>query len=361
MIKKLFIAFLILTAGILTGCFNNHNLNSNQGANENIQIGTVLFLTGNQSALGEEVKNALILANQDKQNIQLIIEDSQDSPTEAIDAYYQLKAQGIPLIISAGDQVGYALSPLANNDELVIFNLVAASDDINLGDYVYRGWITAKEQAKLIAEYAANDLNLQKLAVIYIDNTYGESYKSGLIESFPNGSITSQQSYSIDDKDLKTQIAKSINSKPQAIVVAGFGPAYSVVVRQLREMGWQGIILTDNTLSIPYFFEQIGIDNLTDTYYTSTLFDLSNPTTQSMSGFIANYRQKFNQDPSFVAAFSFDAYNLIISAINNCPGYRSQDLKKCLEDIQNFQGVMGEITFEDHAMRVPLVVKKAGN
>lgn len=330
---------------------------------EVIKIGAIIFLTGDQSSLGEEVNNALILANeldnaQLERKITLAVEDSQDDANKAISAYNKLRLEKIPVIISSGDQVSYVLSPIANTDKVVILNTVAASQEIS-GEYTFRAFITTKQQAKIMGEYATKDMKIKKIGLIYINNIYGESYRNTLLDTVKqnNGEIVSEEAYGIADKDVKTQILKIMEKKPEAILVAGFGPAYSLVFKQLREYGWRGVILTDNTLSIPFFFNGIGIENLNDTYFTSTNFDAVNPTNDKMRDFVEKYKAKFRMDPSFIGAFAFDSYNILASTIKKC-GYDPEAIRNCLLNVKGEQSILGSVDFSTHEMKIPLYIKK---
>lgn len=330
---------------------------------ETPKIGAIVFLTGPQSSLGEEVNNALLIANElgyseSGKRIELVVEDSQDDPSKAISAYNKLRLENIPVIISTGDQVSYALSPIADRDEVVLLTTVAASQDIS-GDYVFRGWITAQLQAEIIGEYIIKDLGIERIGLIYINNIYGESYRNALQDSMieGNGEVLSEEAYGIADKDVKTQVLKTMEKEPEAIVVAGFGPAYPLVFKQLREYGWQGRILTDNTLSIPYFFNSIGIENLNNVYFTSTNFNAEYPVNDKTRDFVTMYKEKFGADPSFTGAFAFDSYNILSSVIREC-GYNSEAIKECLLNVKGKQGILGSIDFSTHEMKIPLYVKK---
>ncbi len=339
-------------------------INSSQNKGD-IKIGAIIFLTGNQASLGEEVKNAFVLANdinnaKGGKQIELIIEDSQDNPTTAISAYNKLKLENVALVISTGDQVSYALNPIANQDKMVIFNTVAASGQIS-GAYAFRGWVTAEKQAKVMGDYAINDLKLKRFGVIAINNIYGESYLNQFKETIGgSGEVVSEELYGIMDSDVKTQITKAMASNPDAIVVAGFGPAYPLVFKQLRELGWEGIILTDNSLSIPYFFNSIGIENLNNTYFSSTNFDATNPVNPQMKDFVERYKAKYGAEPGFVGAFAFDSYNILYDTLQKC-NKGSDSIKNCLLNVKDEQGVLGTIDLSTHDMVVPLYIKQVEN
>jgi len=310
------------------------------------KVGAIIFLTGSQSALGEEVNNALILASEGK-GLQIIVEDSEDNPQKAISAFEKLKSQGINKFIITGDQVNYAITPLIK-DEFVIATVAASSGIKN--EKNYRAWLTTKTQADLMSNFAVNELKLDKFSLIYINNVYGEEYKQTFSKK---ANVISSQSYGIADSEFKTQVTKAINSNPDAIVVAGFGTAYSLVFKTLREQGYTGIILTDATLSIPFFFDGIGIENLNNTYYVSTLFDAQNPSSSEMSNFVNSYKEKFGKEAGWTGAFAYDAYSILLEANSIC----TENLDECIGNISH-TGVLGEVRFKDGEMKVPLQIKQ---
>ncbi|HXQ37479.1 MAG TPA: ABC transporter substrate-binding protein, partial [Anaerolineales bacterium] len=90
------------------------------------RIGAIVFLTGPQAPLGEEVRNALTIATEEinanggvnTKRVELVYEDSKDSPREAITAFYRLEAERIPVVISTGDVVSLNLAPIAGERKI---------------------------------------------------------------------------------------------------------------------------------------------------------------------------------------------------------------------------------------------------
>ncbi len=356
--KKLIFAIVIMASIFLTACSKQDSPDTKQITKE-YKLGVINLLTGPQSFIGEEINNALILANEldnqnSKEKINLVIEDSQDDPKIAISAYNKLKTEEVPIIISVGDQVNSVLSPLANNDKVVL-NMTLTASDQTFGEYAFRTFSSVKEQAKAIGDYAKSDLGLKKIAMIYIDNVLGETYKKVLV-GLNDFEFSSIESYGFLDKDVKTQILKTIEENPEAIVVTGFGPAHALVFKQLREFDWQGITLSDSSLSAPFVLNGIGLENLDNTYFTGPSFDFENPGSQKMKNFIDKYTEKFKKEPSYVGAFAFDAYDISSSAIRNCK-YNGEAIKKCLEEFES-EGIMGSMKFINHEIKVPLYIRK---
>lgn len=334
---------------------------SNSGG---INVAAIVFLTGDQASLGEEINNGFIIAKQDFErnnniSLDLRIEDSGDEPQRAISAYQKLKGEGYSLIISTGDAIMAALTPLAAEDKIVLFNTVSASQDIS-NEWMFRGWITSAQQGKPIARLL-KEHERKKIAILKLNNIYSTSFVSSLKSNLDRGiDIVSEESYNILDNDVKTQIIKVRESNPDAIVVTGFGPAYPIVFQQIRQLGINKPIYSDGTISIPYFFGVAGgYSILNNTYFVATEFDASNPSNQKITEFVSKYSNVSQFPPSFTAAFGYDALMVAANTIHTCKGQSSEGIRTCLSQV-NYNGILGEnLSFgSDGEMNIPIYIKQ---
>ena len=358
--KNVIFILIIIVLIIFVIVLQNKTRPMTVGSNS-IDVGAIVFVTGDQASLGEEVNNTLILANENvisNKKINLSIEDSKDDPKEALSIYNTFKNKDFPVIISTGDQVNYALSPIANKDKLPLIMTVTAATPVS-GDYTFRSFITADQQAEIMGKYSSETLKYKKPALLYVNNIFGEVYKTSLEKTLKSDNVTlsSSEAFGIADLDIKTQITKTISQKPDVIFVAGFGPSYAVIFNQIRQLGWKGDILTVNTLAVPYFFNSIEKQNRHNIYFTDTAFSIDKPTNQKMISFIKLYKEKFNTDPSFIGAFTYDLYSFLSDVINDC-GTDSKSIAKCLSGVKNKTGILGDIGFVNNEMHIPLYIKK---
>lgn len=361
---------IIIAAAVIIGLIGwgiwYRNSRPQETVQENYDIGAVLFLTGNQAPLGEEVKNTLTIV-QDEVNesggingkkIRLVIEDSKDTARDGIAAYNKLASGNLPVIISTGDVVTLSLTSLADRDKLVLMSTVAASPGIpQQSDWVFRSFITADQQGKTAADYAFNDLKLKKVAILRINNEFGlasyEAFKKHFEEL--GGTVAVTDTFEIDQKDFRNTLAKIDSNRPEAIFVTGFGFGYGAAIKQIQEMKIKSVILTDNTLSIPYFQELAG--GAEGVYFTGTLFDLS-ATTGKTKKFVDTYKAKYNQPPSFVGAFAYDSLYLIAEAIKK-NGYSNDAIKQGLLSIKDYDGVTGQLSFDSQGeLKIPVQMKR---
>ncbi len=361
------IVLLIIACGLYIVLPRYSQTNKQERKDSVIKIGAIVFLTGNQSTLGSEVNNAFNIAMEDinkkgglnGKKVQLIVEDSKDLPKDGIMAFNKLVMDKIPIIITTGDVVSLSIAPIANKDSVILLTTIAAGSEITQnGEWVYRVWIQAERQAKAIADYTFQNLKIKKSAILFINNDYGITSSNIFKRIFTQfgGTITGMDSYSIEQKDIKNQIIKLIQNKPEAIFVTGFGMGYANCIRQLRSMNYKGLIVTDNTFSIPFFQEQTKSAN-EGIYFTSTLFDENSMDSISYN-FSKKYFENYNMKPSFVGAFAYDALNLAIHCIEQGE-YNNIKMKYVLNNLNNYKGLIGNIKFNKTGeIDFPLVIKK---
>ena len=71
-----------------------------------------------------------------------------------------------------------AEAPLAEKYKVVLISPTCSNPAIkNSGDYVFRIWPSDAYQGKVLAEYSFKDLQKSKVAILYINNDYGNGIK----------------------------------------------------------------------------------------------------------------------------------------------------------------------------------------
>ena len=67
---------------------------------------------------------------------------------------------------------------------------------------------------------------------------------------------------------------------------------------------------------------------------------------ENYDGFAESYTAKYDEDPKIYTAESFDALNIIITAIRNSDGSRD-GIKNALYEVQNYPGASGPTSFDE--------------
>lgn len=152
------------------------------GAADQVKIGCLLPLTGNYEAYGDQALNGLEVAlSVSRQNadstrpIHLIIADTASDPEQARKAVEELNEQGVTAIIGP-IATARAAAESAQEYGIPIMTLTQSSGIPEIGEFVFRNFITPEMQVRTLAGYAVETLGIERFAVLYPDENYGETF-----------------------------------------------------------------------------------------------------------------------------------------------------------------------------------------
>jgi len=339
---------------------------------EPIKIGVIFPLTGNNASYSEKFTRGLFLARDeinenggiDGKKIELIIEDGMADPAKSITAYQKLRQEhkDISVIISAFSSVILALSPLSNNDHIVLMNPVASSANLSqAGDYEFNVMPLMTLTVNKLVDYVANVENYNTVAVIYVNTDFGRSGHDIFKKKFESmgGKIVAEESYIDGDTDMRTQLSKIKQSNPQAIYLATTGKSGGLIIKQIGELGIKAKLFSTDGIEAP---ETILIggqvsENLT---YISPAFDVKNDD-PVVKKFVESFQVKFGSLPEVYAANNYDTLKLISLAVKKV-GNSGEVIKNYLYSVKDYKGVSGDLSFDENGDVIkPMIIKKIQN
>ncbi len=151
------------------------------GAADQVNIGCLLPLTGRYAAYGKQALHGLEMAlsisgqNASRQPIHLIVADTASDPEQAIKAVEELNEKRVTAIIGP-IATSEAAAKAAQEHGIPIITLTQSSGVPELGEFVFRNFITPQMQVRTLARYAAETLDIDRFAVLYPDENYGETF-----------------------------------------------------------------------------------------------------------------------------------------------------------------------------------------
>lgn len=341
-----------------------------------IKIGGVLFLTGNQAFLGQQVRNGIELARAElaaqKNPIEVFYEDSRDTPRDAIAAFSRLLSlQDVPLVVTTGDVVTLSLIPVAEREKVVLFATVASTSDLPKGHpLAFRYSTTTDSNAEVMVDFIGDRLKLKRVAALYINNDFGIAWlaKAKSLLKEKGVTLSGEQSYAIDAQNLRAQIASLLADKPDALLISGFGPAYAVGIIQTREQAPDLPIVADATFSVPFFQKQAG-SAAEGVFFASTIFDAAIPATPEIEKFIQSYQKAYEMPPELTSALGYDTMMLIAEGLKRAK-FKEKDprakkaaaIQQALAGIKDYNGLMGKLSIDENGnVTFPLFMKKMVN
>lgn len=256
-----FISCLFVVACGQTG--DNPNSNNSSGPSP-ISIGIAVAQTSNVALLGqEEVTGAKIAeAYFNKQGgingtpIRLVFQDTAGDEQGAINAFNTLISQDkvVGIVGPTLSQQAFSADPIAERAGVpVIAPSNTAKGIPELGKYISRvSAPVAVVAPNAIAAALKINPQIKKVAVFFAQNdafsksetgTFQETVKQKGLE------IATVQTFQTTDTDFQSQVTNAINIKPDLIIISGLSADGGNLVKQLRELGYKGLIIGGNGLN----------------------------------------------------------------------------------------------------------------
>src|SRR4028119_1697670 len=247
----------------------NTNSSGNTSAGAGIPIGIAVAQTSNVALLGqEEVIGAKIAEKffNDKGGvngtpIKLVFQDTAGDEQGAINAFNTLITQDkvVGIVGPTLSQQAFAADPIADRAKVpVIAPSNTAKNIPQIGDYIARVSAPVAVVAPNAVKAALKqNPNIKKVAVFFAQN---DAFSKSETETFQTTvkdmglELATVQKFLTTDTDFQSQATNGINVKPDLIIISGLAADGGNLIKQLRELGYKGVIIGGNGLNTSNVF-----------------------------------------------------------------------------------------------------------
>ena len=330
-----------------------------------IKVGFIGPLTGDTSSLGEVSKSAVELAVKeinDKggirgQQVQMIYEDGQCTPTYAINAAQKLintdKVSAIIGGLCSSETSAFVASAMKEKVPTIAYCSSAPSLSSS-GKYFFRTYPSDSYQGKFAAEYAYQS-GARRVAILYHISDWGTGIKDVFTKRFVElgGEVVVSEGASQETRDYRTQLSKINDVRADYLYMSMYVEGSLAAVDQAVKLGVKSKILGTDTWSDPKFVDQVN-RGVSVTYVGST--GVSND----------EFKKKILaktglRDLPICAGQAYDAVTVLANAVEKV-GTNPDKLQGAIR-AENFQGVSGPIAFDQNGdvTSAQYVVKRIEN
>ncbi len=335
---------------------------------EPIKIGFIGPLSGDASQWGVPPMRGARLAIETinksggifGQQVELVTEDSQCDPSQAVTAFNGLMAKSVDMVIGAvcsGSTL--AIAPLAEESKILLVSPASTSPKITMaGDFVFRVVPSDALRGQIFAEYIYGKVGLKKVAILYINNEAGAGNRDSFKGRFEKlgGEVVMTETYEQGATDLRTQISKIAQIKPEAIVAVTHLEDAMALIKQTKELN----------IEIPLYFQTEAIEDpsvikATGQASEGVVYILpAQAEGDVVDKFQSLYAEKYDKAPELFAAEAYDAVNLIADGIKKTTiELNTRRLRDYLYQVQNYRGASGVITFDNNGdVEKPMAIKQ---
>ena len=352
--RKSFLSLLLVTCMMLSlaacgssaGAAKTDAASDGAASDDKIVIGVISPNTGALAAYGNGIVTGVDLAVEQinaaggilGRQVEVIKTDDQSDPTECLNAFNSLVAQGVVLIIgSATSGCTSAITDAANEEEICLLAPTATADSITTeDDYIFRACYADSFQGAIAAAYA-KQAGYDKVGVVYCA---ADVYSKGLYDSFSSACekygievVDSQSTASLDVQDYTNQFAAMVKAGVDFV----YAPFYydvigPYVVPQARAAGYTGVIMgADGYDTTPdYVVDGADLTAFNNVLWTNH-YDPSD-TSEIVSSFVKAYEAKYSSVPSAFAATGYDCMYMYKAAIEAAGTAESSAVRDALAD-----------------------------
>lgn len=324
---------------------------SDTASGDAIAVGALMPLTGDLQAYGESAVNGINLAIDEinaaggvlGRPLELAIGDTQTAPQPSIDAAQRLiSVEGVDVVIgpmSSGEAIPVSESVTSKNNVLQLTNSATSPviSDLDDSDLTFRTVPSDAYQGVALAE-VVREKNLANLAIIYINNDYGQ----GLADSFQaafeaaGGTVSGAVPYEQGQASYRGELQQLADGGAEALVLIGYPENGITILKQsLEEKFFDRFVFTDG-MKAPEVIEAIGADFLNGSIGTTPQAVAESEAYQS---FVKAYETKFGElPPKPYIDTAYDAMMLIALAMEKAGSTEGPAVRDALREVANSPG-----------------------
>lgn len=288
-------------------------------------VGAVMSLTGSLGVLGQKIAQGSQLAVADLNaaggangcELKLALLDDQTSPTVGVDAAKKLvDIQHVPAIVGAlSSGVSAAiLTAVTAPGHVVQISPASTSPtftqlaiDGKTGGYWFRTTPSDALQGVAMAK-VARDAGYKKVAVLYLNNAYGQGLNKEFSDAFTGqgGAITQSVVYNPSQPSYRSEVGKALTPAPDALFLIGYPGDGTTIAREWIAAGGPQKFLLPDGLQSQDFVNDVGAQYMKDVHGTAP----GSQTTPSLATFQQEYQAKFGALPT--QAYIPNAYDATV-------------------------------------------------
>lgn len=358
------------------------------------KIGVLLPLSGEGYPYGQSALHGIELAltvwqeSHPGVELSLIIRDSNSASVSAGDTLRALvnEAHVIGVIGPLFSQAAFDLAPLAEQLKIPLISPYAPDGHFPASStYAFRNSLTDEFQARFVAEYAIQTLNLKRFAILYPDEPYGIALKDAFIEHVIQlqGSVVGVAPYAPEATDFSQSIKRlgGVDDDTLRDLRAGAEP--------VKSRGSGGALTVPplyEAMFIPGYYDKIGLIAPALVFYNITGVQLLGNDGWNASGlvkigerfvegaifvdgfftaspaplvqeFVSRFAARYYEKPDLLAAQAYDTVWMIARLLQEGARTRTQ-LRDGLLRVQNATGVSGMTTIrpDGDAEKIPYLL-----
>lgn len=358
-------------------------------------IGCLLPLSGKYEAFGQRslkgVELALEIFARDRgiESLKIQIKDTASEAAMAEQSIQELvDGQAIAVIgpVAASEEAAAKAQEL----KIPIITLTQKSNITDVGDYVFRNFLTPEMQVKTLVSYAMGTLNVKRFAILYPDEGYGTTFMKLFTDDVnkSGGVIADTVGYNPTLTEFTDTVKKLIKSNYATTPIASAQKSDNIranasskesemdhEINTDQESGGPKPVVNFDAVFIPDSPDKAGLMiplfpyyGVRDIYLLGTNLWHSEKMIQMISSqiqgavipdgffeksdsekvvrFVGEFEKMYGYTPGFIEAVSYDTAMMLFNLANEPDVRSAKDMKEKLLAMPPYPGVTGTTSFD---------------
>lgn len=369
------LALVIATSMILSGCssfdnFRHTFIDDNSEKNEDtIYIGVYEPKTGNKSEQGLNEIKGIELANSVYSNvkgadIKLVYVDTQSDTAASKTAIKNLiELNPIAIIGSAGEASSMIASQYIEEAKIPTITPSSINPLITEGNpYYFRACMTEAQKGKGMANYAYDGLKSREIGIVSVKN---DSSADALVDGFreeikalsredEESPVVLNTRIPIDETDYSKVVNKIAESEAEVVFMPVGIEKADAIFTEIENAGMTNVTFLGNqSWNSDDFVKVMDKHPSIEVAFPSDTVVLKDSTTKGTvtaetQRFLVEYAKKYGvvDVPTENAVLGYDAYLILINAINNAEELTPISVRAALADTAGLRCATGVFTFD---------------
>jgi len=353
--KKVWIPVVVAVA--IVGVVIGSRLHRGGSQPETVRVGAVLALTGEFANFGQEQRRALELA-QERINsaggvrgrrFEFVFEDSQGEASKGLSAVRKLiDVDNVPVTFVFQSTVINAVQPVTDKARVLLMAFAMDPQVAEASDLTFRVYPNMRQQTEVMLDYLRGS-EAKRVGILFIQTPATQYVVPKLLIPGINSQgreVVEQVSFTKNDRDLSTHVAKLKASNPDTIVTLAHFIFIPAILKTLKEQAVldRVRILGDLSYTFPLDVDRSLLEGV---MFVAPRYALEDRSEGERSSFEREFKKRYGRFPGYDPVFFYDAALLLAEAMNR-GGTSPTDIAEHLRSVKGYKGVSGEITIDEN-------------
>lgn len=301
-----------------------------------LKVGFILPLSGEWASLGQGIRDAAVLAQEDLRaegmHIELFFEDNRgDLATSARLGSTLVTVTKVDALVSILSGVGTLLRPIANRAGVLHIG-ICSEPEVADGSYSFVNYLTAEQGVAKFLEHYPRAVGAEKPLAIFSVQESGFIRVVRALEQRPSDGVkvVAVEIFEKGTTDFRSMLLRVSSKKPGAFLILGLSPEIELLAKQARALG----------ITVPFTsIEAFGLATDRSPFEGGWFVDSATPHKE----FRERFQRRYGRPVTPGVGHAYDTLQMLAAAFR--ADTRGEAIQR-FRAISDFTGVTGQLTVQ---------------